>query len=633
MTRPMAGGTASTPGLSTPADFGSLPGTAGMLPGMNVQPPQAPAVTTPTDQAIATDECPGSVPAPVAQKLRDTAHATAGGRWLYPYNQTVFPRGLTSPILQWDGAPSGASAVYIHLKSILLDYHICLPLTEPVRVQIPQKVWDVAGTQSRGLPDPLTVEVVIGGMQSTAKLPPLTLTFALASLKGAVYYNTYGSVLASNMGIGGGVVMRVLPGTVKPPEVFLGVRGTGDQCIGCHSVSANGSRMVAEIHEGGGTTEGASHSYDLTKGNGAQPMPQAAELRRAGFSGMFPDGSLYVATARLLEGPGPVGNPATGVGNISGTFGPEETKLYDANTGSEILGSGVHPYSFMPTFSVDGKMLVFNDVASSSAMEGGHALSVMDFDRTTTKFSNKREIFRNAMEYPSWPFFVPDVVQQAQENVVMAPKRVVFALVTNNDLVTGAVNFSFTPAAGNLWWVDLQTNKALPLDRANGRDKGMIYLPYGEPEANKNFVPTVSPVAAGGYYWVFFTSKRNYGNIRVNTSGIGDGAEKKIWVAAVDIDAPPDSDPSHPAFYLSNQENESGNIRAFAALEPCRVEGESCSSGVDCCCGFCATTPGSGTCDCHPNRCSNIEEKCSTAADCCDPGVACVGGFCQYIVQ
>ena len=36
--------------------------------------------------------------------------------------------------------------------------------------------------------------------------------FALADLKGAVYYNTYGSVLAMNMGISGGVVMRALPG-------------------------------------------------------------------------------------------------------------------------------------------------------------------------------------------------------------------------------------------------------------------------------------------------------------------------------------------------------------------------------------------------------------------------------------
>ena len=268
---------------STPGDFGAQPGTAGMLPAANTPSTQAPAITSPTDKAIATDECPGSVPAPVAQKLRDPAQATAGGRWLYPYDQTVFPRGLTSPILQWDGAPSGATAVYIHLKSTLLDYEICLPLTQPVRIQIPQTAWDVAGTQSRGSLDPLTVEVVVGGMASAVKLPPLTLTFALANLKGAVYYNTYGSVLATNMGIGGGVVMRVLPGTLKPPEVFLGVRGDGDQCIGCHSVSADGSRMVAEIHEGGGMLEGASHSYDLTKTSDAQPMPLPAELTTRWF--------------------------------------------------------------------------------------------------------------------------------------------------------------------------------------------------------------------------------------------------------------------------------------------------------------------------------------------------------------
>jgi hypothetical protein len=101
----------------------------------------------------------------------------------------------------------------------------------------------------------------------------------------------------------------------------------------------------------------------------------------------------------------------------------------------------------------------------------------------------------------------------------------------------------------------------------------------------------------------------------------------------LDIEAAPGSDPSHPAFYLPNQELESGNIRAFAALEPCHLEGDSCNTGVECCCGFCAKTSGAGTCDCNPNRCSNIDEKCNTAADCCDQGVACVGGFCQFIVE
>lgn len=581
---------------------------------------------------IAMDECPGTLPAAVAQKLRDPALAAGRGRWLYPYERTVFPRGLTAPILQWDGSAAGATAVYIHLKSTLLDYQVCLPLTEPIRVQIPQAAWDLAGAQSRGLPDPLTVDVAIGGMQRAEKLPPRTLTFALADLKGAVYYNTYGSALANTMGIAGGVVMRVLPSAAKPPEVFLSAGGTADQCIGCHSVSADGSRMVAEVHEGGGVIEGASRSYDLTKAVSGKLVPLKSDLRRAGFAGVYPDGSRYVTTARVLAGPGPLGNPANGVGNVTGTFGPEDAKLMDTNSGAEIPGSGVHPYAYMPTFSVDGKMLVFNDIESMSTTEGGHALSVMDFDRAANKFSNKREIFRNPMLFAAWPFFLPDVVLKAQENIPDFGKRVVFALVSNNDLLTGAALPTLVPPAGNLWWVDLNTKTPAALDRANGRDKGVVTLPYGEAEANLNFVPTVSPVAAGGYFWVFFTSKRNYGNIRINTE-VADGAEKKIWVAALDIEAAPGTDPSHPAFYLPNQELESGNIRAFATLEPCHIEGSTCNAGVDCCCGLCSKTSGAGVCDCNPTRCSNIDEKCSTPADCCDPGVACVGGFCQFIVD
>jgi hypothetical protein len=141
-------------------------------------------------------------------------------------------------------------------------------------------------------------------------------------------------------------------------------------------------------------------------------------------------------------------------------------------------------------------------------------------------------------------------------------------------------------------------------------------------------VPTVSPVAAGGYFWVFFTSRRSYGNMMVVDQALNSPEAKKIWVAAIDINAEPGSDPSHPAFYLPNQELESGNIRAFAALEPCRENGSMCASGIDCCCGFCIE----GQCGCRPeDRCANLDEKCETAADCCDEQAACIGGFCQIL--
>ena len=97
----------------------------------------------------------------------------------------------------------------------------------------------------------------------------------------------------------------------------------------------------------------------------------------------------------------------------------------------------------------------------------------------------------------------------------------------------------------------------------------------------------MSPVAAGGYFWVFFTSRRTYGNVLVTPEE--DPKNKKIWVAALDVDSGA-ADSSHPAFYLPGQELTSGNIRAFATLSPCHADGDSCSTGIDCCSGMLDST-------------------------------------------
>ena len=90
----------------------------------------------------------------------------------------------------------------------------------------------------------------------------------------------------------------------------------------------------------------------------------------------------------------------------------------------------------------------------------------------------------------------------------------------------------------------------------------------------------MSPVAAGGYFWVFFDSVRHYGKL---------GLQRQLWGAAIDISRRRHlhARPSHPAFYLPGQEFGTGNHRAFAALDPCKKDGDKCTSGIDCCGGFC----------------------------------------------
>ena len=302
--------------------------------------------------------------------------------------------------------------------------------------------------------------------------------------------------------------------------------------------------------------------------------------------------------------------------------------MFDTNTGVEIPNSGVVDYAYMPSFSVDGSMVAFNQM-DASGVAAGHGLSVAPYDKATKKFGAARPLWSDANAYPAWPFFLPDVVEKTTEFEQRSGKRLVYQVGLTPDFTTQEQPVGVTPHPSDLWWIDVDSGKAMPLHRANGNDaQGKTYLPYGERDAHKNYIPTVSPVAAGGYFWVFFTSKRNYGNLFIAEPAELRSEGKKIWVAALDVNAAPGSDPSHPAFFLPGQEMESGNIRAFAALEPCRDNGASCDSGVDCCCGFCTE----GKCACK-TTCAKVDERCTTAADCCDKSNICLGGFCGVVIS
>jgi hypothetical protein len=187
-----------------------------------------------------------------------------------------------------------------------------------------------------------------------------------------------------------------------------------------------------------------------------------------------------------------------------------------------------------------------------------------------------------------------------------------------------------------LFILDPATGKATILAQAMGfrteQDAiaGQTYLPYGAEELHHNFYPTVSPVAAGGYFWVFFDSYRHYGNTHAS------GLVRQLWGAAVDIspNGTYSGDASHPAFYLTGQEDVLGNHRAFAALDPCHKDGDACATGIDCCGGFCTN----GSCGVPPPppmgpRCAGTDESCANGVACCNAADRCIGGFCSVILH
>jgi hypothetical protein len=530
-------------------------------------------------------------------------------RVLYPYDGTVFPRGLKAPLVMWDGAP-GANAVYVHIKAGAFEYKGCAAPTADGQFQIPQEVWEAAGKKTRGKPDPFQIELSVASNGKVTGPLKSQWIIAQATIKGSVYYNSYSSFKGIASGVAGGVVLRIPPG--GEAEAFV-----VNECNGCHSVSANGQRLTSQTLGFGG------RSFDITA---AKPAQRSGPSRSA-YTALYPDGSRYVRPSVAVE----VARATLTAGTSAVETG---SALVETDTSTVINSPGLPTGALMPSFSPDGKLLVFTD-----ADKGARAVAAVDFDGKTNTAGNYRMLFddNSGTTRAGWPFALPD-----NQGVIFVRGGGDWSgngAGLGGDLFgLGAILANIGPYS-ELFMVDVDTQKATLLNRAMGfatdadASARKTYLPFGNEDIGKTYFPTVSPVAAGGYFWVFFDSLRHYGSL---------GLQRQLWGTAIEISANGDYsvDRSSPAFYLPGQELGTGNHRAFTALDACKMEGDTCTSGVDCCGGFCTLPPVGefgeqvGKCDSTP-RCAKTDEKCSTAQDCCPiPGQtpnSCIGGFCAQV--
>jgi hypothetical protein len=154
---------------------------------------------------------------------------------------------------------------------------------------------------------------------------------------------------------------------------------------------------------------------------------------------------------------------------------------------------------------------------------------------------------------------------------------------------------------------------------------GVVRLANASPGIN-NFQPRFSPFTEGGYFWLSFLSRRDYGNAEVGTRGRD---FQQIWVTAIRTDAAAGEDPSSIPYWLPGQSVGSRNISAYWAPRPCRPDGETCSVGSECCGGDCRPDS-TGALVCAPppdDRCRERYETCSTDGDCCE-GLSCIANVC-----
>jgi hypothetical protein len=582
---------------------------------------------------------PGAPPTAAQLKtLNGTPTSDGTVSILYPYDGTVWPQGLLAPLLQWDPGAHNFDSVYVHIVESAYEFkgYFAANATPFLNVPIPEAAWTTMAFSNGG--ESVTVTLVFG--QGTKAYGPYTETWKIAQapLQGTIYYNSYGTSLVKNSSdvdsygnqYGAGT-LAIASGATSPTLVAginsINPTGDGTGCRVCHTVSANGQTLVTQASNISASDYSDTVLIDLAKDPTAGAGTSLATANLA-FPALYKDGSLlFSSSGGIIDG-------------------DSSSQLYALPAGTLVPGVTGLPSGFqgaLPAFSPDGQHVSFNffggAFASPLLTSDQISLGILDFDGKSG-FSKPRVLYtpsgstggEPAVTYSS---FFPNAAGVVFEVELSRP--------------SGSWGFTWGGNTGDLWWVDVKSGMASRLDQLNGYDsKGSVYLPNNADGAathtsaqdtTVNYEPTVNPIASGGYAWVVFTSRRMYGNVAQLTPWVSDPrdypwqdeiTDKKLWVAAVDLDAKPGTDPSHPAFYLPAQELHAGNSRGYWSVQACLANGKSCMTGDQCCGGYCEEGDGGLVCSSHKPACSGEYDKCTKTSDCCgaSAGITCVNMIC-----
>ncbi len=523
---------------------------------------------------------------------------------LYPYDGTVFPLGLNSPLMMWN-APNPTGDVYrIHLEEQSYSYDLYTAADAPSRVRVPQDAWDRITASNSG--DKLVVTVSRWDATAGVAYSSATASFTVApeSLRGAIYYWTASGNGAQRIGS----IVRISPGSGGTPVTL-----NQGRCMGCHSVSADGSTLVASVEDPSAPSVSPYHH----NGTGV----------RAWASFALPAGTLGIQTTKSGSNSAltPNGQYVVFGGRADGTVpGSKYISLATTATGVVIANSGLDdivPQAnmgvMMPSFSIDGTKLALveggGDFNDNVLPQPSNRIVYLDFDATGPKFSPTLHEVARVSAFPAnnnqlgYPAFTPDSQYIAYHT---------------GQFSTGCHDgcLDSSPDAGELWISSVAGGAPIRLATLDDPPATQDHFVHRE--------PTFCPVKRGGYSWVVFTSMRDWGNS--HTGPVING-KRRLWVAAID-DKIGTADPSHPAFYIEAQ-LDTPNMRGYWALAACietpkpPMVGAMCKSGFECCSGFCVN----GQCaDKAKLSCVGVNQMCKSAGECCNQGATdCIDGVCK----
>jgi hypothetical protein len=213
---------------------------------------------------------------------------------LYPYANTVFPRSLTPPVLQWSTGGVAASYVKACIRmrnaqnAVVFAWCQVMPEPNPQRFQFPSYAWKAFETAASGAPAEISLQRYTSQLNQEKVVP---IRFSTQPMRGSIYF----------WEINNGSIARINPDGSLTQNFLQG----SHSCNACHSVSADGTTLVAEADGGNGMGE----AFDLRANKQIFQRPQWSSFWQA----ISPNGqwNLWNETPAILSPTS--GNPFTGL--------------------------------------------------------------------------------------------------------------------------------------------------------------------------------------------------------------------------------------------------------------------------------------------------------------------------------